>query len=110
MGISITLYMMNRPPSSTPEPNPDGDKDAAPELKVGSLRFEDAIERIESLIEAIESGQIGLEESLHSYEHGMKLICHCRTILDAAEKRVAQWTVSADGQLQAPKEDPEEND
>ncbi len=69
--------------------------------KAAKLKFEEAIEQLERIIEGVESGEVGLEESLSQYENGMKLIAHCRTILTAAEKRIAELTVDADGQLQA---------
>jgi exodeoxyribonuclease VII small subunit len=61
--------------------------------------FEQAIEQVEGIIEQIESGQIGLEESITRYEQGMKLIQHCRAILDRAETKIRQLTVDEDGKL-----------
>ncbi len=50
--------------------------------------FEQAMEKLEGIVEQIESGQIGLAESIAEYEKGVKLIKQCRTILDAAEKKI----------------------
>jgi len=58
--------------------------------------FEESIEDVESLIERIEAGEIGLEEALKHYEKGTKLIAHCRGILDAAEKKIAELTGEGD--------------
>lgn len=55
-------------------------------------RFEEAVEQLESILERIESGEIGLEESLAEYERGMKLIQHCRAILGRAEQRIRELT------------------
>ena len=52
------------------------------------LTFEQAVGKLEKIVEQIESGQIGLEQSIASYEQGIKLIKHCREILDSAEKRI----------------------
>lgn len=60
--------------------------------KAKSPKFEQAIEQLEQIIEGVESGDIGLEESLTQYEKGMKLISQCRSILAAAEKRIAELT------------------
>lgn len=68
--------------------------------EVAPVKFEDAIEQIESVIERIESGEAGLEQSLTEYARATKLIGQCRAILDQAEKRVAQLTVDAQGRLQ----------
>lgn len=64
-----------------------------------SVKFEDAIEQIEQVIDKIESGQAGLEESLAAYERATKLIGRCRSILDVAQKRITQLTQDADGRL-----------
>ncbi len=61
--------------------------------------FEDAIQELETILGEIESGQIGLEESLAKYERGTFLIQHCRTVLSAAEKQIEQITKDAAGNL-----------
>lgn len=65
--------------------------------------FEEALESLESIIEKIESGEIGLEESIAQYEHGVALINRCRGILNRAEQRVEELTdrMKTDGQDQA---------
>ena len=62
-------------------------------------RFEQAIEELETLIDKIESGQVGLEDSIKHYEQGMKLVKQCRSILKTAEKKIAELTVDDAGQL-----------
>ena len=61
--------------------------------------FEEAVDQLEQIIEGIESGDVGLEESVAHYEKGIKLINHCRTILDTAEKKIAELTADAGGGL-----------
>lgn len=58
--------------------------------------FEQAIDQLEELIEQIESGEIGLEDALKRYEDGTKLIQRCRSILDSAEKKIAELTSEDD--------------
>lgn len=65
------------------------------------IRFEEAIEELESIIEQVESGQVGLEESLARYERGMKLVSQCRAILETAEKRIAELSMDNRGRLKA---------
>ena len=74
------------------------------------VRFEQAIEQLEALIDQIESGQIGLEDALKHYERGMTLVKQCQQILGTAEKRMAKLTVDADGHLQADDRDDEDAD
>jgi len=72
--------------------------------------FDQAIEQLEEIIEQIESGEAGLEQSLAGYEKGMKLIGHCRGILDSAEKKIAELTADAKGKLQIEGDDDEDAD
>lgn len=51
--------------------------------------FEDALERLEALVEKLESGDLRLEESLRLFEEGMKLTRHCHERLEEVERRVA---------------------
>ncbi len=50
--------------------------------------FEDALREVEQILGEIESGSIGLEESLVKHERGAFLIQHCRGVLDRAEKHI----------------------
>ena len=63
----------------------------------GSLSYEQAVEALESLIDRIESGEIGLEESLEQYERGMELLKRCRSIVDHAEQRLRELTLDDGG-------------
>lgn len=62
-----------------------------------ALTFEESVAQLEQIVGAIESGQIGLEESLAKYEQGMDLVKHCRGILDRAEKRIEVLMQGTDG-------------
>ena len=66
------------------------------------LSFEQAVGQLEQIVAAIESGQIGLEESLARYEQGMELVKHCRGILDRAEKRIELLSQTEQGLTAAP--------
>ena len=59
--------------------------------------FEESVAQLEQIVAAIESGQIGLEQSLAKYEQGMELVKRCRAILDSAEKRIEQLTETSGG-------------
>jgi exodeoxyribonuclease VII small subunit len=53
--------------------------------------YEEAFRRLEEVIEALESGDLPLEQSLLLYEQGASLAAYCTRILDEAELRVRQW-------------------
>lgn len=58
--------------------------------------FEEALVELERIVQEVEQGKIGLEESIARYEEGMTLIKHCRNVLDVAEKKIE--TIGKDGQ------------
>ncbi len=51
------------------------------------------------MIDQIESGEVGLEEALRRYEEGTALIRRCRSILDAAERKISE--LSGEGEADA---------
>ena len=53
-----------------------------------NLQFEEAIEKLESIIERMESEQIPLEELLRDYEKGTKLLKLCRDRINGARQKV----------------------
>ena len=79
---------------------------AVPMGKSCTIKFEQAVEQVEQIIEAIEAGDIGLEDSLAEYEKGMKLIAQCRAILESAEKRIAELSTNAQGELEMADDEP----
>ncbi|MFN4258117.1 MAG: exodeoxyribonuclease VII small subunit [Gemmataceae bacterium] len=54
--------------------------------------FEQALTELERIVRELEDGQIGLEESLAHYEHGIGLLKHCYAILQQAEQRILLLT------------------
>ncbi|MDX1682264.1 MAG: exodeoxyribonuclease VII small subunit [Phycisphaeraceae bacterium] len=71
------------------------------ETPIEEMPYEVAIERLESILEQVESGEIGLEQTLEVYERGVKLIKRCESILSEAETRIATLTETTDGELSA---------
>lgn len=50
--------------------------------------FEEGIKRIEHIVEALESGEISLEESIKLYRDGVEILDYCLNKLNDAEKQV----------------------
>lgn len=61
--------------------------------------FEEALAELEQILNDIEQGELGLEQSLVKYERGTFLIQHCRGVLAAAEKQVELLSRGPDGGL-----------
>lgn len=60
--------------------------------------FESSLHALDRIVRELESGQLGLDEALASYEKGIRLLSQCRGQLDAAERQVALLTgVEEDG-------------
>jgi exodeoxyribonuclease VII small subunit len=70
--------------------------DAAKPLSA-DLSFEDALARLESIVQRLESGQAPLEESISLYEQGAALKAHCEARLKDAQLRVEKIVVGPDG-------------
>ena len=66
--------MSNPPPVTLPE----------------NLTFEQALQRLEALVETLEDETAGLDEALQAYEEGVLLARFCLERLDTAELRVQE--------------------
>ena len=69
------------------------------------LSFEQAMERLEEIVTALEKGDAPLEEALALFEEGTGLMKQCSQALDKAEQKVAKLYPAADG---SPVEEPME--
>jgi exodeoxyribonuclease VII small subunit len=67
--------------------------------KLEKLSFEDALQKLEAVVEAMESGELPLESLLHRYEEGMKLARACQARIADAEVRIQQLEKTAQGDL-----------
>lgn len=65
-----------------------------------SLNFEQALSELETLVTALESGDMSLEESLQAFEIGIRLTRECQTSLQQAEQKV-QLLLSENGETTA---------
>ena len=59
--------------------------------------FEDALSRLETLVEKMESGDGTLDQSLDWFEEGMSLIESCRQELESAEQKVKELIKNSEG-------------
>ncbi len=57
-----------------------------------TLSYEQAIGELESLIQRIEKGEVGLEESLAEYRRGAALLKRCRSVLETAQQQIEELT------------------
>lgn len=61
-----------------------------------ALSFEEGYDRLEQVIQRLESGQLSLEQSVALFEEGVQLAQYCEHKLDDAELRVSKLLSAAD--------------
>lgn len=71
---------------SDPSPGPDA-------------RFEDILQRLETIVKSLESEELDLERSIQAFEEGVALARACHRRLDDAERRVEALRRSSDGSV-----------
>ncbi len=59
--------------------------------------FEDALDKLEGIVERLEEGEVPLEESLTAYEEGTRLVRFCLETLEKAEGRIRTLSETAEG-------------
>lgn len=56
--------------------------------KKSTLKFEQALQELEQLVEALEQGDLDLDDALQQFARGVELSRNCQKILSQAEQRV----------------------
>ena len=65
------------------------------------ISFEAALEQLQTTVKRLESGELNLEQSLKSFEEGVRLTRTCQEQLSVAEKRVELlMKANADGTVE----------
>jgi exodeoxyribonuclease VII small subunit len=59
-----------------------------PEPRDAELNFEGAMDRLEKIVEQMESGKLPLEDLIVRYEEGMNLVKVCQERLAKAEQKI----------------------
>jgi exodeoxyribonuclease VII small subunit len=62
------------------------------------LSYEQAFSELESIVEALESEQKPLDQSLQLYERGQLLVQYCMALLDQADLRIRQLNPNQAGE------------
>lgn len=52
------------------------------------MNFEENVEKLENVVQELESGKLNLEDSIKKFEEGMNLSKKCNEMLESAEKRI----------------------
>ena len=68
--------------------------------KKNEISFEESLERLENLVNKMESGDATLEQSLVWFEEGMDLLKLCQVQLNNAEQKVQELVKKTDGKFE----------
>ena len=63
------------------------------------IKFEDALAKLEAVVNRLESGELPLDESLRLFEEGVHLTKVCAHRLEEAERRIAILKKDERGEL-----------
>ena len=66
---------------------------------MSDIKFEDALGRLEQIVDQLEAGELPLETSLKVFEEGVALARRCAKYLEEAEKRIELLTKDEAGLL-----------
>jgi len=65
-----------------------------------SFSYEEAFQRLETILSTLNEGQASLDQSLHLFEEANGLIETCSKLLNTAEKRIEKLVKGRDQKLQ----------
>ncbi|MEE9506744.1 MAG: exodeoxyribonuclease VII small subunit [Thermoplasmata archaeon] len=66
------------------------------------MTFEDALERLENIVDTLSKGKLSLDEAMEKFEEGIRLFRLCDEKLRGAEQRVSVLTQSKEGVEERP--------
>lgn len=69
-------------------------------IDTSKLSFEEALEKLEAIVNQLQSGDIKLEESMEAFQDGMVLSKYCSQTLENAEETMTKL-MTENGQLEA---------
>ncbi len=65
--------------------------------EIETLSFEEALAQLEPIVRSLETGTEPLDQSIELYQRGDRLKRHCEARLKAAQARIDQISVDAEG-------------
>lgn len=68
---------------------------------MGEIKFEKAIQRLEKIVEDLETGELDIDKSLEIFEEGIKMSRVCSKKLSEAEAKIEKLTRDQKGELVA---------
>lgn len=79
---------------------PSNAKSAAPQSSE-AIAFEEAVKKLEKIVEEMESGDLPLESMLSRFEEGTRLVKVCQNKLEEAELKIQKLEKNSAGEITA---------
>jgi exodeoxyribonuclease VII small subunit len=67
---------------------------------MAETKFEEALKKLEKIVEDLEKGELTLDEALKKYQEGIELSRQCSERLDNAKKKIDVLTKNKKGELE----------
>ncbi len=64
-----------------------------------NMKFEEAVNKLEEIVRALEDGNTPLDRALELYENGIALVRFCNEKLDSAEQKINMLVSGDDGKI-----------
>lgn len=64
---------------------------------MAEMKFEEALKKLEKIVEELESGKLSLDDSLKKYEEGVRLSRFCHKTLQTAQKKIQVLSKKGEG-------------
>jgi len=72
---------------------------------LGKMTFEDAMDELETIVNALDKGDVSLDEAIAAYDRGSVLKDHCEKRLNQAKMKVETIQSEENGELKTDKID-----
>ncbi len=60
-------------------------------------QFEDALKKLETIVDKMERGNLSLEEAMEAFTEGIRLVRYCHEKLEEAESKIQLFLGNQDG-------------
>ena len=67
---------------------------------MAEMKFEEALKKLERIVEDLEKGDLSLDEALKKYQEGIELSRQCSQRLDSAKKKIDILTKNKKGEFE----------
>ncbi len=69
-------------------------------MKIEEMSLEQALEALETEVEKLEDEKTSLDKSMENFEQGVKLVAHCKKLLEGYEKRITVLKKNSQGEIE----------